>query len=43
MMLYKNACSVVQSPEGNTDFFEIVAGVQQDDNLAPYIFIICLV
>ena len=30
------------SPYGDTDYFEIVAGVLQGDALAPYLFIICL-
>ena len=29
-------------PNGDTDYFEIVAGVLQGDTLAPYLFIICL-
>ena len=40
MMLYKNTRVKVSSPDGNTDFFDIVAGVMQGDTLAPYIFII---
>ena len=32
----------VLSPDGDTDYFDIVAGVLQGDKLAPYIFIICL-
>ena len=32
----------VLSPEGDTDYFDIVAGVLQGDTLAPYLFIICL-
>ena len=32
----------VQSPDGDTDFFDIVAGMLQGDTLAPYLFIICL-
>ena len=27
---------------GDTDHFDIVVGLQQEDTLAPYIFIICL-
>ena len=43
MMLYKNTEVNVCSPDGDTDFFDIVAGVlQEDDTLAPYMFIICL-
>ena len=32
----------VRSPDGDTDYFDIVAGVIQGDTLAPYLFIICL-
>ena len=32
----------VRSPDGDTDYFNIVAGVLQRDTLAPYLFIICL-
>ena len=32
----------VRSLDGNTDFFNIVAGVLQGDTLAPYLFIINL-
>ena len=32
----------VRSPNGNTDNFDIVAGVLQGDTLAPYFFIISL-
>ena len=32
----------VHSPDGDTDFFDIVAGVLLEDTLAPYLFIICL-
>ena len=30
------------SPDGDTEYFDIVAGVLQGDTLAPYLFIICL-
>ena len=33
---------MVHSPDENTNFFDIVAGVLQWDTLAPYLFIICL-
>ena len=33
---------MVQSPDGDTDFFDIIAGVLQGDTLAPYLFVICL-
>ena len=42
MMLYKNMKVKVRSPDGDTDNFDIVAGVLQGDMLAPYLFIICL-
>ena len=32
----------VRSPDGDTEYFDIVAGVLQEDTLAPYLFIICL-
>ena len=32
----------VCSPDGDTEYFNIVAGVLQGDTLAPYLFIICL-
>ena len=42
MMLYKDTKAMVCSPDGDTDFFDIAAGVLQGDTLAPYIFIICI-
>ena len=42
MMLYRNTKVKVCSPDGDTDYFDIVAGVLQGDTLAPYLFIICL-
>ena len=42
MMLYKNTKVKVCSPDGDRDYFTIVAGVLQGDTLAPYLFIICL-
>ena len=32
----------VRSLDGDTDYFDIVAGVLQGDTLAPYLFITCL-
>ena len=32
----------VCSPDGDTDYFDIVAVVLQEDTLAAYLFIICL-
>ena len=40
MMLDKNTKVKVHSPDGDTDNFNIVAGVLQGDTLAPYLFII---
>lgn len=42
MMLYKNSSAMVRSPDGDTDFFAITAGILQGDTLAPYLFIIYL-
>ena len=42
MMLYKNTKACVRSPDGDTNIFEIFAGVLQGDTLAPYLFVICL-
>ena len=36
MMLYKNTKVKVHSPDGDTDYFDIIAGVLQGDTLAPY-------
>ena len=37
----KNTKVKVRSPDGDTDYFDILAGVLQKDTLAPYLFIIC--
>ena len=42
MILYRNTKVKVGSPDGDTDYFDIVAGVLQGDTLTPYLFIICL-
>ena len=42
MILYRNTKAKVRSPDGDTEYFDIVAGVLQGDTLAPYLFIICL-
>ena len=42
MMLYKKTKVKVRSPDGDTNYFDIVGGVLQGDTLAPYLFIICL-
>ena len=40
MMLYKNMEVKVHSPDGDTDYFDIVTGVLQGDTLTLYLFII---
>ena len=42
MILYRNTKVKVRSPNGDTDYFDIVAGLLQGDRLAPYLFMICL-
>ena len=42
MIFYKNTKVKVCSPNGDTYFFDIIAGVLQGDTLAPYLFVICL-
>ena len=41
-ILYRNIKVKIRSPDGDTEYFDIVAGVLQGDTLAPYLFIICL-
>ena len=42
MMLYRNTKAMVRFPNGDTDFFNLVAGVLQGDTLAPFLFILTL-
>ena len=42
LLIYRNTKVKVHSPDGDTDYFDIVAGVLQGDTLAPFLFIICL-
>ena len=42
MTMYKNIQVFVRSPDGDAEFFDIIAGVLQGDTLAPYLFIIVL-
>ena len=42
MILYRNTKVKVRSPDGDIDYFNIVAEVLQGDIFAPYLFIICL-
>ena len=41
-ILYRNTKVKVLSLDGDTEYFDIVAGVLQGDTLASYLFIICL-
>ena len=41
-LLYRNTKVKVRSPDGDAEYFDIVAGVLQGHTLAPYLFIICL-
>ena len=41
-ILYRNTKVKVRSPDGDTEYFDIVTGVLQGDTLAPFLFIICL-
>ena len=41
-ILCRNTKVKVRSPDGDTEYFDIVARVLQGDTLAPYLFIICL-
>ena len=40
--MYQNTKAKVISPDGETELFEILAGVLQGDTLAPYLFVIVL-
>ena len=40
--IYKDTKAKVISPDGETEVFEILAGVLQGDTLAPYLFVIVL-
>ena len=42
MILYRNTKVKVRSPDGDRDYFNIVAGVLQGNTLASYLFIICV-
>ena len=42
MILCRNTKVKVRSPGGDTEYFDIVAGILQWDTLAPYLFIVCV-
>ena len=39
MMLYKNTKAIVWSPDGNTNLFDIIAGILKRDTLVLFPFI----
>ena len=41
-IIYRNTKVKERSPDGDVEYFDIVAGVLQGDTLAPYLFILCL-
>ena len=41
-ILYRNTKMKLRSPDGDTEYFNIVAGVLQGDTPTPYLIIICL-
>ena len=41
-IFYRNTKEKARFPDGDADYFVIVAGVLQGDTLAPYLLIICL-
>ena len=38
----QNTRCLFRFPDGDTSFFDIIAGVLQGDTLAPFLFVICL-
>ena len=42
MMLCKNTKAMVYSPDGDTNFFDIITKVLQRNTLTSYLFIICM-
>ena len=41
-VIYETTPALQVTPEGNTDIFQVDTGVLQGDQLAPFLFIICL-
>ena len=41
-ILYRDTLAQILTPDGETDFFKVIAGVLQGDTLAPFLFIIAL-
>ena len=42
VILYRNTKVKVHSPDGDTEYFDIVAWVLEGDTQGPYLFTICL-
>ena len=40
--LYSNTKSTILTPDGETEHFDILAGILQGDTLAPFLFIIVI-
>ena len=41
-IMYEDTSAKVITPDGETETFSILAGVLQDDTLAPYLFVIVI-
>ena len=41
-IMYSDTNAKVMFPDGEADFFDILAGVLQGDTLAPYLFVIVI-
>ena len=41
MMLYGDTKSMVRSPDSDTNYFDIITGILQENTLASFLFIIC--
>ena len=41
-VLYSNTKSTILTPDGETEHFDILAGILQGDTLAPFLFIIVI-
>ena len=42
MMPYKNTKTIVRSPEGDTNIFDIIAGVLQENTFGSFLFMLGL-
>ena len=41
-LIYENSAAQIITPDGETSFFNILAGIFQGDTLAPFLFIVVL-